>query len=189
MASHTDTIDTMYADIEDGKRHDIAVELVTRRAIDCDGEHVHRLLVTDQSGRQFTVLATPDSEALLGLKTGGTHRISGLLGAVPLTSGDDIGAVCPDCGGQLRPGQVVDAAGAAVTQAASQLSLDEPFGIIDVRTTVRRVRDDRSLVNDWTPMDDDRSVSPPDYVCASCGCRVDAYELREAAETDQMLEN
>jgi len=81
MAGHTDTMDTMYADIEDGKRHDIAVEFITRRAIDCDGEHVHRLLVADQSGKQFTVLATPDSEALLGLKTGATHRISGLLGA------------------------------------------------------------------------------------------------------------
>jgi len=70
MAGHTETMDTTYADIEDGKRHDIAVEFITRRAIDCDGEHVHRLLVADQSGKQFTVLATPDSEALLGLKTG-----------------------------------------------------------------------------------------------------------------------
>jgi Ca-activated chloride channel family protein len=174
MASHTDTMDTMYADIEDGKRHDIAVEFITRRTIDCDGEHVHRLLVADQSGKQFTVLATPDSEALLGLKTGATHRISGLLGAAPVTSADDTWAECPDCGGWLRPGQVVDTAGAAVTQAASQLSLDEPFGIIDTRATVRRVRENRSLVDDWTPMDDDRSVTPPDYVCESCGRHVDA---------------
>jgi len=98
MAGHTETMDTTYADIEDGKRHDIAVEFITRRAIDCDGEHVHRLLVADQSGKQFTVLATPDSEALLlGLKTGATHRISGLLGP-PLSPADDIGAECPDCG-------------------------------------------------------------------------------------------
>jgi len=189
MAGHTDTMDTTYADIEDGKRHDIAVEFITRRAIDCDGEHVHRLRVADQSGKKFTVLATPDSEALLDLKTGATHRISGLLGAAPVISADDIGAECPDCGGQLRPGQVVDAAGSAVTRAASQLSLDEPFGIIDAGATVHRVREDRSLVDDWTPMDDDRSVTPPDYVCESCGRHVDAYELRETAEADQVLEN
>jgi len=189
MAGHTDTMDTMYADIEDGKRHDIAVEFITRRAIDCDGEHVHRLVVADRSGKQFTVLATPDSETLLSLKTGATHRISGLLGAAPVTSVDNIGAECPDCGGRLRQGQVVDAAGVAVTQAASQLSLDEPFGIIDASATVRRVRENRSLVDDWTPMDDDRSVTPPDYVCRSCGRHVDAYELRETAEAEQMLEN
>jgi Ca-activated chloride channel family protein len=109
MAAHTDIMDTTYADMEDGKRHDIAVEVITRRTIDCDGDHVHRLLVADQSGEQFTILATPDSGALLGPKTGATHRISGLVGAVPVTSADDIGAECSDCGGQLRPGQVVDA--------------------------------------------------------------------------------
>ena len=171
MAGHTETMDTMYADIADGKRQDIAVEFITRRTIGCDGEHVYRLLVADQSGKQFTVLATPDSEALLGLKTGATHRISGLLGAAPVTSADDIGAECPDCGGRLRSGQVVDAAGAAVTQAASQLALDEPFGIIDARATVRRVRDGRSLVDGWAQMGDDTSVTIPDYVCQSCGAR------------------
>jgi len=39
-------------------------------------------------------------------------------------------------------------------------------------------------------MDDDRPVTPPDYVCESCGHHVvDAYELRETAEVDHMLEN
>jgi len=188
MAGHTDTMDTMYEDIADGKRHDIAVEFITRRAIDCDGEHVHRLLVADQSGTQFTVLATPDSEALLDLKTGATHRISGMLGAVPVTTAGGIAAECPDCGGQLRPGQVVDAAGAAVTQAASQLSLDEPFGIIDAKASIRRVREGQSLVDDWTPMGENRSVSPPDYACESCGRHIDADELRGTAEADQMLD-
>jgi len=53
--------------------------------------------VADQSGKQFTVLATPDSEALLGLKTGATHRISRDCWGRPTTA-DDIGAECPDCG-------------------------------------------------------------------------------------------
>ncbi|GAA0529169.1 hypothetical protein GCM10008992_32280 [Halorubrum aquaticum] len=182
-------MDTMYADIEDGQRHDIAVEFITRRAIDCDGEHVHRLVVVDQSGRQFTVLATPDSEALLDLKTGATHRISGLLGAAPVPAANGSVDECPDCGGELRPGQTVDAVGSAATRAASQLSLEESFGIIDSEATIRRVRDDRSPVDDWTSMDNDETISPPDYVCESCGRHVDAYELREPAEDDRILEN
>jgi len=190
MAGHTETMDTTYADIEDGKRHDIAVEFITRRAIDCDGEHVHRLLVADQSGKQFTVLATPDSEALLGLKTGATHRISGLLGAAPCHHKRTTSGLSALTAGTVSTGtEVVDAAGAAVTQAASQPPSTEPFGIIDARATVCRVREGRSLVDDWTPMDDDRPVTPPDYVCESCGHHVDAYELRETAEVDHMLEN
>jgi len=189
MAGHTDTMDTMYADIADGKRHDIAVTFITRRTIDCEGEHVQRLLVADQSGTEFTILATPDSEALLNLKTGATHHISGLLGAVPVAPAGGIKAACPDCGGQLRPGQVVDTAGSAVTQAASQLSLEESFGIIDTQASIRRVREGRSLVDDWTPMDDTGPVTPPEYACESCGRHVDAYELQETAEIDQMLES
>ncbi|TKX45561.1 VWA domain-containing protein [Halorubrum sp. SD690R] len=189
MTGHTDTMDTMYADIEDGQRHDIAVEFITRRAIDCDGEHVHRLLVADQSGRQFTVLATPDSETLLDLKTGATHHISGLLGAVPVSEANGRGDECPDCGGALRPGQTVDAPGSAVTQAASQLSLGDTFGIIDAEATIHRVRDDRSLVDDWAPMDTDETISPPDYVCESCGRHVDVFELQDSTEDHRILEN
>ncbi|SEW34651.1 vWA domain-containing protein [Halobacterium jilantaiense] len=182
-------MNTTYADIDEGKRLDIAVEFITQRGIDCDGKRVHRLLVADQSGKQFPVLATLDSAALLSLKTGAMHRISGMLGALPATSSKEGGAECPHCGGELRAGRTVDAAGPVFAEAAAELSLDEPFGIIDARATARRVREDRSLVDDWTPMDDDRSVTPPDYVCESCGRHVDAYELRETAETDQMLEN
>jgi Ca-activated chloride channel family protein len=189
MAVETVTMDTTYADIAEGERFDIAVEFITRRAIECDGGRVNRLLVADRTGTQFTVLATPDSEPLLNLKTGATHRISGMLGAGPVTAADDVRAECPDCGGRLRPGQVIDAAGSVVTQAASQLSLDEAFGLIDARTTVRRVREDRSLVDDWRPMDDDRSVILPDYVCEACGRHVDEYELRSTAESDHLLEN
>ena len=189
MTDHTDTMDTMYADIADGQRHDIAVEFITRRAIDCDGKQVHRLLVADQSGRQFTVLVTPDSETLLDLKTGATHHISGLLGAAPVSAASGSSDECPDCGGALRQGQTVDAVGSAATRAASQLSLEESFGIIDAEATIRRVRDDRSLVDDWTSMDNDETVSPPDYVCESCGRYVDAFELRDPVEDDRILEN
>jgi len=142
---------------------DIAVEFITRRAIDCDGEHVHRLLVADQSGKQFTVLATPDSEALADLKTGATHRISGLLGAAlsPQRTTSGLSA--------LTAGTASTGTGRRRSWSSRHASrvtalLDEPFGIIDARATVCRVREGRSLVDDWTPMDDDRPVTPPTSV-------------------------
>ncbi|MFC7233425.1 VWA domain-containing protein [Saliphagus sp. GCM10025308] len=178
-------MDTRYADIADGKRLDIEVEFITRRVVECDGKRVHRLLVVDTSGKQFTVLTTPDSEPLLDLKTGGTHRLTDLLGASPITTSENIDSECPTCDGALRPGQVVDTAGSVVTQAASQFSIDEPFGILDARATIRRVHGSSGRVNDWTPMDTEGQVAPPDYVCESCGRYVDAYEL----EDGPVLEN
>ncbi|MDB2283262.1 VWA domain-containing protein [Halorubrum ezzemoulense] len=189
MTGHRNTMNTMYADIEDGHRHDIAVEFITRRAIDCDREEVHRLVVADQSGRQFTVLATPDSGPLFDLKTGATHHISGLLGATPVTAGTDSGTECPHCGGALRSGQTIDATGSAIIRAASQLSLEETFGIIDADATIRRVRDERSLVDDWMSMNDGETITPPDHVCRSCGRHVDASDLRDMSDEIGVLEN
>jgi len=189
MAGHTETMDTTYADIEDGKRHDIAVEFITRRAIDCDGEHVHRLLVADQSGKQFTVLATPDSEALLGLKTGATHRISGLLGAAPVTTADDIGAECPDCG----DGFDWDRSSTQLEQPSrkprhSSPSTNRSGSSMPERPSVAFARAARSSTTGrrWTTTG--RSPHPTTSV-ESCGHHVDAYELRETAEVDHMLEN
>lgn len=189
MADHTDIMDTTHADMTDGNRHDITVEFITRRAIDCDGERVHRLLVADQAGQEFTVLATPDSESLSDLKTDATHRISGMLGADPAISTYKPDSECPDCGGRIRSGQAVDTAGSAIREAASQLFLGETFGILDDRAKVRRVHEDRSLVDDWTSMDGAGSVNPPDYVCTSCGRHIDSHDLEEPAEVGQELEN
>ena len=183
MAVHTTTMDTTYADIADGNRCNIEVEFNTRRVINCGGTLVHRLLVTDQSGTQFAVLTTSDSESLVDVKTGATHCISDLLGSDPVSfaADTDTEAECPHCDGSLRPGRTVDVVGSALPEAASQLGLNEVFGIVDAESAVRRVREDRTLVDDWNPMENGSrtaSQTPPDYVCESCGRHVERYELR-----------
>lgn len=186
MAAVSDTMETKYTDGGDGDRLDIVVEFRTRRAIDCTGGRVYRLQGSDRSGKQVTVLTTSDSDPRLDLQTEATYRISGLLRAAPVTTAGDAGTECPDCGGRLRPGQAVDAAGSAVTQAASRLCLDEPFGIIDAKASVRRISDTGTgtLVDDWTPMAEDTPVNPPDYVCESCGRHLAAGELHDYPEPD-----
>lgn len=179
---------TTSADIEEGERLDITVEFISKRTIATADSSVERLLVADRSGREFSVLVSPDADALLDLRTGAPHRISGLLGAAPVAQSSDADAECPSCGGALRPGQVVDAVGAAITEAAAALALDEPFGIIDARSAVRRHRPDETLVDDWTPMDTDRPVSPPDFVCPSCGRHLHASELHHSRAAEHSAE-
>ncbi|MBV0926218.1 VWA domain-containing protein [Halomicroarcula limicola] len=173
---------TTHADMRDGKRVDIAVEFITRRTIDCEGKRVQRLLVADRTGTQFTILATPDSEPLFDLKTGGMHRISGMLSAAPVTQTGPGSEECPDCEGSLRVGQTVDVVDSALAQIAARPGITDTFGIIDAETTVRRVSDDSTPVDDWTPMTADETVAPPDYVCTSCGRHSDDYELHEENE-------
>ncbi|MFT4889946.1 MAG: Ca-activated chloride channel family protein [Halobacteriales archaeon] len=183
-AVNTDTMGRTFTDLGDGTRIDITVEFISRRPIECDGQRVYRLLVADRTGTRFTVLATPDSHSPVGLKTGARHRISGLLGATQPDPGSDAPAECPHCGGRLRTGGTVDAVDPAVASAAVELDLDEAFGIVDQRTTIRRVRDDEDVVDDWSPMREDSPVSPPDYVCGSCQRHVPEHELRRSPPGD-----
>jgi Ca-activated chloride channel family protein len=169
-------MDTTYTDIRDGHRLDITVEFVTRRSIDCEDERVHRLLVADRTGTQFAVLVAPGSDALLDLQTGATYRVTGLLGTEPVTQSDEAVGECPDCGGQLRRGGALDTVDDAIADAASRLRLQDPVGIVDGETTVRRDRQP-DVVDDWTPMDGDERerVDVPESVCESCGRHVDPF--------------
>lgn len=128
-------MDTTHADIEDATRLTITVTFISRRSVDHDGDTIHRLLVADQSGETFSLLAGPDSEPLLDLKTGAAHRFVGLLGSGSVTHGQDIQQECPGCGGHLRRGRAVDTADSSLTELVSQLSIDQPFGVIDAETT------------------------------------------------------
>lgn len=172
-----------YADLRPGARVDIDVNFITRRVVDCEDTWISRLLVADKAGEQFAVLVPPESDSLPDIKTGSTYHISGLLGARPPDSGCGSVQDCPDCGGQLRPGQVIDTVGQAVAAAASQLGLDEPLGIADTTTSVQPVTDDADVVDDWTPMTTEQSVEPPDFVCNACGRHVDEFELRGGEDT------
>lgn len=172
-------MDGSYADVRRGARLEIDVEFITKRVEKCEGKQVTRLLVADQSGKQFALLVTPTAEPVYELKTGDTYRITGLLGAEPVDPTQEYGEECPDCHATLRAGQIVDAAGPAVTVAAAQFGLDDPFGIIDATATIQPVSDNSGVVDDWTPMSLDESVDPPAFVCTSCGRHFEEVDLRQ----------
>ena len=179
-------MENTYADIQSGARLNIDVELITRRTVDCRGTELSRLLVADQAGNQFAVLVAPDCNSLPQLQTGATYQMSGLLGARPLKSTDGHVAACPDCDGPLRPGQIIDTTDSAVAAVASQLGLDEPFGILDSVSVVQTTTDVGDVVDDWTPMYD-QSVEPPDFVCETCGRHLEEFELH--GNEEEMLDH
>ena len=158
---------TTHADIVERARLGIEAAFVTRRAVESGDAQIHRLLLTDQTGAQFAVLV-PSSAMLPGLKTGASYRFEGLLGAAPVDETVHDALICPDCGGGLRLGQVVDAAGRGIRGSVAQLGLDEPFGIVDAGTTVWRADRDRRQPAQ-TPQTDPPARPVPDFVCVSCG--------------------
>jgi len=173
MAAETAPMDTTYTDIREGERTDITVEFVSRRAVDCGDRRVCRLLVVDRTGRQFSVLTTPDSGSFPGLKVGERYRFSRLLGAAPVGTVGETTAECSVCEGSLRPGRTIDAVNPAVGRAASQLELQDPFGIVDARASMWQVRDGVAGVAPADARDPtDSTVTLPDYICVSCGRHV-----------------
>ena len=177
-------MNSTYTALNEGERHDITVEFVTRRAVSCAGERVHRLLVEDSEGEQFAVLLAPGTDPLLDVKTGGTYRIDNLLSCDPANASGDTSATCPDCDDRLRPGSAVDTVDPSVALAADEFDLSAPFGVADNRASIERVRPDDHDVDDWQPMQSGGRVSPPDYVCCGCGRRVAASELHEEYADD-----
>jgi Ca-activated chloride channel family protein len=125
------------------------------------------------------VLVAPDHDALPDFEPGAMYRISGLLGSRPVDSARGSADECPDCGEPLRVGRVVDTVGAAVAVASSQLGVNKLFGIVDATSSVQATTDEDDDVDDWTPMRDEQSVEPPDFVCDACGHHVDEFELRD----------
>jgi Ca-activated chloride channel family protein len=169
---------TTYTHIEEGARLDITVEFITRRAVECEDGRMHRLVVSDEADTQFTVLATPDSDRPVDLKTGGEYRLSGLLGATPVTS-QATGEECPACGGPVRPRQAVDIVDSNVAAVTAELELDEPFGILDAQASMRGTEGDETVVDDWVPMQEKQPAERPEYVCESCGRHLSVHELEE----------
>jgi Ca-activated chloride channel family protein len=169
-------MDHTYADVEEGVRCDVEVEFVTRRAVDVGDARVHRLLVADRTDTQFAVLVAPDRDVLSDLKTGETYRLAGLLGAGPPRPTN--GRTCPDCGGAVRPGGVVDTVGPAVARAAARLDLDDRFGVVDDLSVVGE-----PATGGWRPMACVDRPGPPALVCTACGHGVGTDELDDPLPT------
>ena len=116
---------TTYEDLAVGDRHEVEVELVTRRPIEVAGERLHRLLVADHRGEQFSILIAPDADPLYDLKTGGCYRIRGLSVRESLAESSD----------------AADELDSLLVRAARRLDVEGPFGVVDDRTTVSVGRD------------------------------------------------
>lgn len=184
-------MNTIHTDLNEGVHLDIEVEFLTRRVVRRGDEPVHRLLVADSRGTQFAVLTTPDCDMPVGLRAGETYRLYGLLGADPGADNEPTGdgMDCPTCGSPLRPERVLDAVDSAVSEAADQLGLEEPFGIIDNRTCLRESTAETTPAEDWIPMDAGGSTGRLEMVCTSChrrvagGCADSTAESRRATPT------
>ncbi|MFC7249300.1 VWA domain-containing protein [Halomicroarcula sp. GCM10025324] len=178
-------MDGIYTDVRPGARIDIEVEFITKRTINADGTDVTRVLVADQSGEQFSVIATPDSDSLCHLETGATYHLSELLGGAPIDGTHAPIGECPACGGELRPGQVIDTVGSAVVAAVTELGIDDVFGIIDAASSVEAVDVKAEFVDDWQTMEQERpteTIDTPDYVCRSCDRHLDEVDLRSESQ-------
>jgi len=187
--SQINTMDGNFTDMRSGARLDIDVEFITKRTIGCEEGRVSRLLVADRTGKQFSVLVTPDSGSGRDLRTGATYTISGLLGAPPIDSARSGVGQCPDCGSRLRAGHVIDTVGLDVSAATADFGLNESFGIVDSESSIQLVADDSDVVYDWTPMNDEQSVQTPDYVCKSCERHLEEVELFGHENQNQVVEN
>ena len=172
-----------YTDIEDGSRIDIEVEVTDTEAIDCGGDRVHRFVVADRSGAEFTVLATADEVVPEEPTEGSEWRLSGLLGVDPLGSVEPVGSPardepeCPACGGEIRRGTTVDLVGATLGQALEEFGIERTVGVVDADASLYRRSETETVVDDWTPKRRERSVAPPEFVCTDCSRQLEAHEL------------
>ena len=166
-----------YTDLTVGTRHNSIVTVVSQRRLSCDGQHLQRLLVTDHTGTRFPLLVTPNKAPLVDLKTGALHRITGVVAAAPRETTDRLERSCPDCEQPLRPGQVLDTYPAVLADAASELGIEQRFGIVDADTSIWPVRAEHTQRDDWLPRHDDASIEPPAYVCPACGRDVDTHRI------------
>ena len=180
-------MNTTHADITDGTRHTLAVEFISQRTVDCEGESIQRLVVADRSDTQFTLLVAPDRNPIRGLQTGEQYRIAGVLGASPVAAAATISEDCPHCDGTVRPGSIADAVDAELQQASVELSLDDQYGILDSESSIQAIDDDGDIVDDWIPMESDSSVTPPEYVCTSCGRQLNERDLRVGGQAEDVV--
>jgi hypothetical protein len=136
---------------------------VTRRVVDVDAGRVRRIEVRSDEGHEFPVFVSPTPAPLVFVEPGRRYRIVGLLWSGPPTTEYDP-RPCLACGGPLRTGRAVDGVDPAVRQAAQQLGVTSPFGIVDGRTVVERPTEPRSASVSGTP-------PVPRAVCDGCGYR------------------
>ena len=164
-----------------GNRVDLTVEFLSRRTLGEGDRRVDRLKLRADSIGSLTVLTTPQSEPIQDLKTGADHQLHGLLGARPSERLPTIDRPCPTCSGALREAGAVDRVDAAVAEAAAELGLEEPFGILDQQATLVRERKHQGSKDDWTPIRRGDQDELPAAVCTDCGRRFSTPDLSQSS--------
>lgn len=105
-------------DPRQGERTETTATFLTRRPVRAGDDRVDRLLFEAQDGGTLAVLVAPSVDRLVGLRTGDSYRLSGL---VAVTEGDTEGVAAVEEG---------------VAVAARRLGLGGPFAVLDEATTV-----------------------------------------------------
>lgn len=105
-------------DPRQGERTETTATFLTRRPVRVDEDRVDRLLFEGPDGRTLAVLVAPSAGRLVGLRTGDSYRLTGL---VAVTEGNTEG---------------VAAVGRGVAAAARRLGLGGTFAVLDEATAV-----------------------------------------------------
>ena len=160
---------TTYDSVRDGRRVDIEVQLLAKQTKSVGGDEVQRLLVADSKGTKFFLVRTLAREVAKDLNPGSTLRVSGVLGLNPVSQGQTIDENCPQCDGTLRSGQAIDTVNPLFQQVTTDFDFKQTFGMVDETASIYSLLKEEGRVDDWNPMNQDRSISVPDYVCVDCG--------------------
>jgi Ca-activated chloride channel family protein len=178
-------MDSNESTLRGGNRVDLTVEFLSRRTVGEGDRQVDRLKLRADSMGPLTVLTTPESEPIQDLKTGADHELRGLLGARPTERLPTIERPCPNCSGALREAGAVDRVHPAVAEAAAELGLAEPFGILDGRATLVREREHRVSEDDWTPMRQGYQGDLPAAACTDCNRRFSSSDLSQSSVSER----
>ena len=68
-----------------------------------------------------------------------------------------------------------------------ELSLADQYGILDSESSIQAIDDDGDIVDDWIPMESNSSVTPPEYVCTSCGRQLNERDLRVGGQAEDVV--
>lgn len=156
-------------DDADGTRMDVTVELVSRLTASVGGSRLWRLLVSGDQTPSHLIVGPSYEEFPLPEQTGGTYRVeNAVLVTSSVEDATDIGGSCPECGGGVRPGTVLDAVDESVRSGVEALDVPVPFMLADAITTMRCDGGTESS----TPTDRGEPIRAPPGICTACGAVV-----------------
>jgi len=108
------------SDAKDRDRCNIAVEFKSVRVFECGGQQVRRLLAADDQEEEFPLLVSPEYGPLMGLMTGKTYELCGVLRRDLQSASTEVGPAWEQ-------------------RATALLDISGVYGIVDEVTTIRPI--------------------------------------------------